>query len=242
MAIDSESAWLASDKPAEMVDYVIAESRHPRSGALAQDTARKLRLFAEGVEGWWACSRGKQAGPWDGTFSYTPPVSAEALARECVRIHCLPADEPAIAAIMRDVFANPFAPPAYRWSGGVLCAVAYAHHGMSLSLTEYLEPVAWLAPQAAALAEAAYEERGANGALDPLRLGVLADKLEEDGCQEPDLLAHLRGLEPCWACDWPDGRYRNTFGCTVCGSRKVIRLRGPHCVGCHVVDTLLGYS
>jgi hypothetical protein len=43
------------------------------------------------------------------------------------------------------------------------------------------------------LAEAAYQEREMpSGHLDPARLGVLADALEESGCSEPLLLSHCR--------------------------------------------------
>jgi hypothetical protein len=46
------------------------------------------------------------------------------------------------------------------------------------------------------LARAAYEERELPlGTLDTTRLGILADALEEAGCDDEHLLAHLRG--PC---------------------------------------------
>ena len=65
---------------------------------------------------------------------------------------------------------------------------------------------AWQAPQVVALAQAAYDRRGLPaGQLDPTRLAVLADALEEAGCADPDLLGHLRGPGPhvrgCWAVD-----------------------------------------
>jgi hypothetical protein len=45
----------------------------------------------------------------------------------------------------------------------------------------------------ARLAQAAYEDRLLPaGHLDPVRLAVLADALEEAGCNDPDLLGHLR--------------------------------------------------
>jgi hypothetical protein len=61
------------------------------------------------------------------------------------------------------------------------------------------------------LAEAAYQERQLPaGTLDPARLGVLADALEEAGCTDPDLLGHLRGPGPhvrgCWPVDLLTGR------------------------------------
>jgi hypothetical protein len=60
--------------------------------------------------------------------------------------------------------------------------------------------------EAAAVALAAYRERHLPGGhLDAVRLAVLADALEEGGCDDGPLLAHLRGPGPhwrgCWAVD-----------------------------------------
>jgi hypothetical protein len=55
------------------------------------------------------------------------------------------------------------------------------------------------------VAEAAYDERLATFDLDPLRLSVLSDALEEAGCTNAELLSHLRSPGPhvrgCWAVD-----------------------------------------
>jgi hypothetical protein len=64
----------------------------------------------------------------------------------------------------------------------------------------------WLTPQVIALARAAYDQRELPaGHLDPTRLAILADSLEDTGWDQPDLLAHLRGPGPhvrgCWAVD-----------------------------------------
>jgi hypothetical protein len=84
------------------------------------------------------------------------------------------------AALLRDLFGSPFSP------------VAIATD--------------WLTPSALSLAQAAYDERiMPRGELDPARLAVLADALEEAGCTDPDLLGHLRSPGPhvrgCWALD-----------------------------------------
>jgi hypothetical protein len=65
---------------------------------------------------------------------------------------------------------------------------------------------AWQSPQVVALAQAAYDGRELPaGTLDIARLAVLADALEEAGCDHSDLLRHLRGPGPhvrgCWAVD-----------------------------------------
>jgi hypothetical protein len=61
-------------------------------------------------------------------------------------------------------------------------------------------------PTIRALAQAAYEERILpSGELDPARLAVLADALEEAACSEQAILDHLRGIGPhvrgCFALD-----------------------------------------
>jgi hypothetical protein len=65
---------------------------------------------------------------------------------------------------------------------------------------------AWLTPTVHNLAAAAYEERALpSGELDPARLAVLADALEEAGCDNADMLTHLRSPGPhvrgCWVVD-----------------------------------------
>jgi hypothetical protein len=61
------------------------------------------------------------------------------------------------------------------------------------------------------LATAIYDERSLpDGALDALRLRILADALEEAGCADADLLGHLRSPGPhvrgCWPLDVLLGR------------------------------------
>jgi hypothetical protein len=72
---------------------------------------------------------------------------------------------------------------------------------------------AWRTAQVPALARAAYDRRDLpSGTLDVARLAVLADALEEAGCDQPDLLDHLRGPGPTfegagpWTCCWGRGR------------------------------------
>jgi hypothetical protein len=66
--------------------------------------------------------------------------------------------------------------------------------------------LAWLTPDVTSLAEAAYEQRILPvGELDPARLAVLADALEDAGCTDAAILTHLRSPGPhvrgCWALD-----------------------------------------
>jgi hypothetical protein len=88
------------------------------------------------------------------------------------------------ALLLRDIFGNPFRPspplpPAVlAWNGGGVRRLAAGIYG---------------------------ERRMPEGTLDPARLGVLADALEEAGCDNADTLAHCRAPGPhvrgCWAVD-----------------------------------------
>jgi hypothetical protein len=89
-------------------------------------------------------------------------------------------EEPFQCDILRDIFGNPFRPVP-------------------------LSP-AWLTPDVLSLARAAYDHRTLPaGTLDPARLGLLADALEDAGCDCAEILGHLRGEGPhvrgCWAVD-----------------------------------------
>jgi hypothetical protein len=82
--------------------------------------------------------------------------------------------------LLHDLFGNPFRPVSFNR--------------------------AWLTPTAANLAAVAYEERCLpSGELELPRLSVLADALEEAGCNNTDILNHLRGPGPhvrgCWPVD-----------------------------------------
>jgi hypothetical protein len=69
----------------------------------------------------------------------------------------------------------------------------------------------WLTPTVTGLARAAYEERNLpSGELDPVRFAVLADALQDAGCDNEDILAHCRQpgehWRGCWLLDSITGR------------------------------------
>jgi hypothetical protein len=154
-----------------------------------QVTARSLR-----AAGWtaWPCADVKYA-------AHGRPDCVAGMAANAVRVAGAAGtptieswdrhrEKPAQAALIRDVFGSPpcqgmTARPAWLgWDGGLI----------------------------ASLARAAYEERQLpSGLLDPARLVVLADALEE-ACAEAELVAHLREPGPhvrgCWALDFVLGK------------------------------------
>jgi hypothetical protein len=71
--------------------------------------------------------------------------------------------------------------------------------------------VAWNGGTVQKLAEDAYEQRvSPDGILANNRLALLADALEDAGCSDAELLAHLRSPGPhvrgCWVLDLVPGK------------------------------------
>jgi hypothetical protein len=175
-------------------------------------TARKLalsaghpRLKARAVAQSWTWA-------WEATRELTR-VDAHEAARLACQTACLAARW---AAADEDV-------PFVRGPKAVKAAEATERSVQAALLRDIFGPLpfrqvridpAWLAWNGGAvrkLAEAAYAERSLPaGTLEPSRLAVLADALEEAGCSEPEILGHCRQQE------------------------------GVHVQGCWVVDLLLG--
>jgi hypothetical protein len=110
----------------------------------------------------------------------TGPMEASQIAA-----HTAAMDREGLAQVklLHDVFGNPFRP--------VRVEAAW---------------LAWDCGTVVRMAEAIYEERlMPSGRLDPARLGVLADALEDAGCTEAVLLAHCRQagehVRGCWVID-----------------------------------------
>lgn len=115
------------------------------------------------------------------------------------------------AALLREVAGNPFRPMQVMESN--------VWRGSSVAL---LDPIivqrGWLTPTVLSMAQYAYDERPADGTLDWRRLAILADALEEAGCDNAALLQHLRPtcdgrlvedhthVRGCWAVDLLLGR------------------------------------
>jgi hypothetical protein len=73
-------------------------------------------------------------------------------------------------ALLRDIAGNPFRP--------------------------VVQDARYSRPDVRALARSAYRRRLPDGSLDPARLAILADRLEDSGCADSGALAHLRGPGP----------------------------------------------
>ena len=128
------------------------------------------------------------------------------------------------AAALRDLVGNPFRP--VRWSSCGHChgtgwrtKIDHDNPGGSVS-----RPCRKCGPNPTvlSLATAAYEYRNPDGTLDPVRLLVLSDAMEEAGCGP---MLESEGPPKVWV--------RHPL-------LAHLRSAGPHCRGCWVVDLILG--
>jgi hypothetical protein len=206
-----EATWLACQDPMPMLAFLrrraserklrlfaVACCRRHRGAVRGKKNLRVLERAEEFAEGHISRKQMVQARREWYTFDYPFPIGGtwqSALAwatithtkgwvaemvREAAQASARPERERAVhAALLRDVFAPFHCVP--------------------------LEP-SCLTAGVRALAEATYAERSVpSGHLDPARLAVLADALEEFGCADEALLTHLRSPGPhvrgCFAVD-----------------------------------------
>ena len=208
----NEQQWLACEEPGRMLEYLLACRAAVGVGvspySAPNATERKLRLFA------CACCRlaGRpvDVDAWEVTgdpYGLSDAAWASAWARNHAESQ---PDRPTTAALLRDLFGNPFRPP------------------------PVIDPavLAWNGGTVRRLAEHTYRER----AFD--RLPLLADALLDAGCEDEALLAHCRGTVrefnnggiSYWYSDAdPGGRHLAPD-----------RARPVHVRGCWAVDLLLG--
>jgi hypothetical protein len=159
-----------------------------------RDARKALEATAYGLTGaesWWqALHKELSASTWEINTYLLMAASAaeltvtEEMVRAALRLGwCFPGAGRVRCAVLRDLFGTPFrqpliAPSLLRWNSGVIMK----------------------------LAQQVYEERlRPTGRLDPARLAVLADALEEAGCSDPGILNHCRQpgehVRGCWLID-----------------------------------------
>jgi hypothetical protein len=278
--------WLASDDVAVMLEFVHENPDHENITCCRSD--RKLRLFAvacgrelaKDCQNFSSMTRAEALRfvaafedladgvplppdipvPGGCYLAGTPQSAAE---------HCAGLGHPIFANLLRDICGDPFRPvllPLLRrcWKCHREAPVRDRQATLCRCGTwSDLEPFCpWLTPTVLALASAPYDLRTPDGTLDPVRLAVLADALEEAGCDH---------LEETWACRrcgktenvgvW-ESQYAAKEQRMNCGNcaialpakgnvfRKSIRathpllahLRspGPHVRGCAALDAILG--
>lgn len=117
--------------------------------------------------------------------------------------------KPAQAAMLRDIVGNPFR--SVRLDGVRRCRKCkrpfpipwlYACQSCLPELSGFEDYYHWLTPVVRYLAQVAYEQRASDGTLDLLGLAALADAMEEAGCNQSELLAHLHSPGPHYRGMW----------------------------------------
>lgn len=231
---------------------------------------------------------------WKVSLSYTLPTRAAEAAQECVRVHNAKGDPPLWADILRDIIGNPWRPawlqPLWICSNCEGKGYFVRNNGERFDCRSCggkgQGPPSLLTPTVLDLARAAYEERVTRpvhaddtwsptdplgtgridtGTLDPDRLAVLCDALEEAGCAGEDC-AECEGHGRRWRCSACRGEWLLADGeephlcpvchehrttpklCKVCGGHgraahsllDHLRSPGPHVRGCVALDAILG--
>jgi hypothetical protein len=138
--------------------------------ATAKKPTRAANLHFSAARAVGSVQRARTTDDREGTGSYN---------EHTIDWHLVSEEELAVqAALLRDIFANPFRPVV-------------------------ITP-AWFTPTVLKLAQAAYDNRVLPaGLLDYTRLAVLADALEEAGSTDAEVLDHLRSAGPHYCGCWP---------------------------------------
>jgi hypothetical protein len=173
--------------PGRLVPAAVQVAERFADGAA---TTADLQAAMEGVERRCRRLRGSsRAASIVVAFACPPVIDEYGLARSmravCEAERGVPSAAPvpehrALAALLHEVFGDPFRP--------------------------VTPDPSWRTPDVLALAQATYQERALPaGTLEPARLLLLADALEDAGCTKAEILDHLRSDGPhvrgCWAVD-----------------------------------------
>jgi hypothetical protein len=243
-----EHEWITSQQPGAMLDHLEKPSAATR-------VAHGMTTISELKKRLWVCAWWRDIEPHsadqeilvrgvekEGVFrdSISRETKVSDLLLNCMTYHS------GIAAsgadLLREVVGNPFHP--VRWLRdvrdiGLQGLDAWEKAGGNRWADTVLR--CYRGTDVIRLAEAAYEERLDNRSLDPVRLAILADALEEAGCLERDMLQHLRGWTRCPRAFAPTGRE----SCPLCGiidsvDHGWVRLPVKHVRGCWAVDLARG--
>lgn len=269
----TEREWLACGEPSFMLDWLRQRG---------QQSDRKLRLFAVAcVRQVWPllsdvrsrtavevaekfadgeASRTELDGASTAAARAAASTAAWAAASTATGDAARDAPRTVQADMLRDIVGNPFRPLTIRspcddcdGRGKVDDKACPACGGDGRNDCDFLSRTV------ISLAKAAYDERRDDGTLDPVRLAVLADAMEEAGCDGQRI----------WLCN-NQGKHQHRgkrgeviHGVThsdnpwhlhhhhdaKCSYMDIpnpllahLRSPGPHVRGCHVVDLILGRS
>jgi hypothetical protein len=240
----TEAEWLACADPKPMLGHLRRMVRGGFGAEPVPPSDRKFELWVEACRGVVDAAMSANTKQWDPRrpTDYSTTCWAEGLGwtRECPL--------PLRAALLREIFGNPFRPVVLQrdWYKSVekhaLIMSAAKFYGWSnRDIDEQLvkEPIlTWNDGCVPKLARAVFDGRRFDD------LPILADALEESGCQDRQILDHCRGVE---RCDCPCGlgkvtlRYaeEHRLCCLRCGGTGRVPPGCGHVRGCWVLDLIL---
>lgn len=238
----TESEWLVSEDPQAMLTALLPTRSGDMSpiqyeGGRGGISDRKLGLFACGC---WRASKCRSAAMANSggrtELRYADMENDTALPDQdylaLAQVWVKPDDsgfpqhgpvQAVKAAILRDIVGNPWrlVEIPCDWKTR-LTDGSIAYHG-----------ALWLTPTVLGMAQTVYDECRFED------LSIMADALEDTGCDEVEILQHCRGKEKCPNAFKPHLQR----SCDICGSGIIhdwIPLRGQHVRGCWVLDLFLG--
>jgi hypothetical protein len=251
----TEQEWVACTDPGPMLAWLTgAPGSGPQNatGVLAPTappSGRKLRLFACAcirlglrhevyrhrvgavLRSTGAAEAAVDGGPRHTILGRDPALAARTEMEIVLALHSGLGGP--LAGLLRDVVGNPFRPVA-------VVAGGFVHWRVGPGAVSVSPP--WLTPAVRGIARRAYDLR------DWEALPVLADALQEAGCEDEDVLMHCRGKGRCPGClgkggccnlkDEP-GVWGEMHRCALCAGTGWVDA-GPHVRGCHVLDLIIG--
>lgn len=206
----TEQEWLTSEDPYFILKWLI-DNRPPSD--------RKLRLFSDACRHSFFHGYLIRDNSWSGFESLShqksrsrdesSPASQASL---CWAAEMAIYEIPIRVNYLRDIFGNPFHSP---------------------------EPFTIQHSTIKDLAQAAWDLLKSDLTIEPARLFILSDALEEAGCSDEQVLWHLRGI--CAVCEGqgchrhPPVGFRDCSFCEGTGHNNTSHVRG-----CYVIDLIIG--
>jgi ribosomal protein L37E len=227
-----EKRWDEAGSPSEMLSHLMKKEGPASHPAVLFRRNRRFRLFAcaccrSGIPLSQASvytvdlaeNYADGRGPLPDSTLVCCASQPQVAAANAAERYCRDVSNMFKADLLRDVFGNPWRPLTIQRAESIKCRKCGGHgqlevEGKGLTAcsrcsgygSEVVRAEDWVTETAVQLARAAYDDRHyPSGHFQSDLLGILADQLEDAGCDKPWVLEHLRSPKPhvrgCWVVD-----------------------------------------